>query len=70
MALDDGQILPARLVHGASRFEDAERMLDALQRRDLPVALGCVVVVAATVVLVQLAVDLAYAAVDPRIRVE
>ncbi len=44
--------------------------LDALQRRDLPVALGCVVVVAATVVLVQLAVDLAYAAVDPRIRVE
>jgi peptide/nickel transport system permease protein len=44
--------------------------LDALQRRDLPVALGCVVVVAVTVVLIQLAVDLAYAAVDPRIRVE
>ncbi len=42
--------------------------LDALQRRDTPVALGCVVVVAATVVLIQLAVDLAYAAVDPRIR--
>lgn len=44
--------------------------LDALQRRDLPVALGCVVVVSGTVVLIQLAVDLAYAAVDPRIRVE
>jgi len=44
--------------------------LDALHRRDLPVALGCVVVVGATVVIVQFAIDLAYAVVDPRIRVE
>jgi peptide/nickel transport system permease protein len=44
--------------------------LDAIQRRDTPVALGCVVVVAATVALIQLVVDLAYAAVDPRMRVE
>ncbi len=44
--------------------------LEALMRRDTPVALACVVVVAATVVLIQLLVDLAYAAVDPRIRVE
>jgi ABC-type dipeptide/oligopeptide/nickel transport system permease component len=44
--------------------------LESLQRRDLPVALGCVVVVACTVVLIQLVVDLAYAVVDPRIRVE
>jgi ABC-type dipeptide/oligopeptide/nickel transport system permease component len=34
------------------------------------VVLACVVAVAATVVLVQLLVDLAYAAVDPRIRVQ
>ena len=44
--------------------------LDALLRRDIPVVLACVVAVAATVVLVQLLVDLAYAAVDPRIRVQ
>lgn len=44
--------------------------LDSIQRRDTPVALGCVVVVAATVAIIQLSVDLAYAAVDPRIRVE
>jgi peptide/nickel transport system permease protein len=44
--------------------------LESLQRRDIPVALGCVVTVAATVVIVQLGVDLAYALVDPRIRVE
>ncbi len=43
--------------------------LEALARRDIPVVLGCVVTVSATVVLVQLAVDLAYGAVDPRIRV-
>lgn len=42
--------------------------LEALLRRDIPVVLACVVTVAATVVLVQLAVDLAYALVDPRIR--
>lgn len=44
--------------------------LESLQRRDIPVALACVVSVAATVVIVQLGVDLAYALVDPRIRVE
>ncbi len=43
--------------------------LEALTRRDIPVVLGCVVTVSLTVVLVQLAVDLAYALVDPRIRV-
>lgn len=44
--------------------------LDALLRRDIPVVLACVVAVAATVVCVQLLVDLAYAAVDPRIRAQ
>lgn len=44
--------------------------LEALLRRDIPVVLACVVAVAATVVLVQLAVDLAYALVDPRIRAQ
>ncbi len=45
-------------------------LLESIQRRDTPVAIACVIVVAATVVLIQLAVDLAYAAVDPRIRME
>jgi peptide/nickel transport system permease protein len=44
--------------------------LESLLRRDVPVALACVVAVAVTVVVVQLAVDLAYALIDPRIRVE
>jgi len=43
--------------------------LESLLRRDVPVALACVVAVAVTVVVVQLLVDLAYALVDPRIRV-
>lgn len=43
-------------------------LLGALTTRDLPVVLGCVVVMAATAVLIQLVVDLTYAAVDPRIR--
>ncbi len=43
--------------------------LESLLRRDVPVALACVVAVAVTVVVVQLFVDLAYALVDPRIRV-
>lgn len=45
-------------------------LLDALGRRDIPVVLGCVVVIATTAVAVQLAVDVAYAVVDPRIRVD
>ncbi len=43
--------------------------LDALMQRDVPVALACVVAFAATVAVVQLAIDLLYAVVDPRIRV-
>jgi peptide/nickel transport system permease protein len=43
-------------------------LLQSLAMRDLPVVLGCVVVIAATAVLIQLAVDLAYGLVDPRIR--
>jgi peptide/nickel transport system permease protein len=43
-------------------------LIQALTTRDIPVVLACVVVMAATAVLVQLLVDLAYVAVDPRIR--
>jgi peptide/nickel transport system permease protein len=43
-------------------------LLASLTTRDLPVVLACVVVMAATAVMVQLLVDLAYVAVDPRIR--
>jgi peptide/nickel transport system permease protein len=40
--------------------------IQAIQRRDLPLILACVFVVAIMVVLVNLLVDLAYAWVDPR----
>jgi peptide/nickel transport system permease protein len=43
-------------------------LLTALTARDVPVVLACVVVMAATAALVQLAVDFAYVFVDPRIR--
>jgi peptide/nickel transport system permease protein len=43
-------------------------LLEALSTRDLPVVLACVVTMAVMAVLVQLLVDLAYVAVDPRIR--
>jgi ABC-type dipeptide/oligopeptide/nickel transport system permease component len=43
-------------------------LLSSLTARDIPVVLACVVVIAATAVLVQLLVDVAYVLVDPRIR--
>ncbi len=43
-------------------------LLEALQTRDTPVLLGLFMVVSLTVVVVNLVTDLAYAAVDPRIR--
>jgi peptide/nickel transport system permease protein len=43
-------------------------LLEALSTRDLPIVLACVVVMAVTAVAIQLLVDLAYVAVDPRIR--
>jgi peptide/nickel transport system permease protein len=43
--------------------------LEALLRRDVPVVLACVVAFGVTVAVIQLAIDLLYAAVDPRIRV-
>jgi peptide/nickel transport system permease protein len=42
--------------------------LDAIERRDFPVVQADVLLVAAAVVLLNLAVDLAYAYLDPRIR--
>jgi len=42
--------------------------VDAILARDLPLVQGTVLVAAVTYVLVNLLVDVAYAAVDPRIR--
>jgi peptide/nickel transport system permease protein len=42
--------------------------LEAFFDRDIPVVQGCVLVVAATYVVVNLAVDLLYGAIDPRVR--
>jgi ABC-type dipeptide/oligopeptide/nickel transport system permease component len=44
-----------------------ELAVQAIQQRDFPVIQGVVVVVAVTYVLINLAVDLAYSALDPRI---
>jgi len=44
--------------------------IDALERRDFAVIQACVFVVAILVVLLNLAIDFVYAAVDPRIRYE
>lgn len=43
-------------------------LYDAILKRDTPVLLGVLLVVSATVVVVNLMVDLAYAALDPRVR--
>jgi peptide/nickel transport system permease protein len=44
--------------------------LDHLQRSDGPVVMGIVIIVAVAVILFQILADLAYAALDPRIRLE
>lgn len=43
-------------------------LIQAVERRDLPLIISCVVVVATLVVVINLLVDLAYAAADPRVR--
>lgn len=43
-------------------------LYDAILKRDTPVLLGVLLVVSATVAVVNLVVDLAYAALDPRVR--
>jgi peptide/nickel transport system permease protein len=43
-------------------------VIQAIGRRDLPLILACVAVVAVVVVLVNLVVDLLYVAIDPRVR--
>jgi ABC-type dipeptide/oligopeptide/nickel transport system permease component len=44
-------------------------LLDAIAERDYPVVQGTVLVIAVTYVLVNIAVDVAYGLIDPRIRV-
>lgn len=45
-------------------------MIDSIRGRDFPVTMGAVLVLAAVFVLVNLVVDLLYAVLDPRIRLE
>ena len=52
-------------VPGIGRF-----MVDGVLKRDYPVVQGTVLVLATTFVLVNLAVDLIYALIDPRIKYE
>ena len=71
--LDVGQSLA--LLSGAvvteKVFERAglgQLFLDAFFARDMPVVQGCVLVVAVTYVALNIAVDLLYVVVDPRVR--
>jgi peptide/nickel transport system permease protein len=43
-------------------------LIDAIQRRDLPLIEACVFVIAVMIVLVNLLIDLAYTFIDPRVR--
>lgn len=45
-------------------------LLASIQERDYPVVQGCVLLIATTYVVVNLVVDLLYAAIDPRVRYE
>lgn len=45
-------------------------LLNGIQQRDVPVIQGCLVVIATAVVLFNLLADLAYAALDPRVRAD
>ena len=45
-------------------------LIQSIGFRDYPVVQGCILFIATTYVLVNLATDLAYGVLDPRIRVE
>ena len=45
-------------------------LVEALNTRDLPVTMGCVLVIAAIFVIITTLVDIAYAILDPRVRAE
>jgi len=45
-------------------------LIDAIRSRDYPLVQGCVLVISASYVFVNLAADLAYGLVDPRVRLE
>ncbi|MEE8321943.1 MAG: ABC transporter permease, partial [Gammaproteobacteria bacterium] len=44
--------------------------IDSIQRRDYPVVQACVLLISLTYVIVNLLTDLAYAALDPRVRLD
>ena len=48
----------------------ADLGLDAINSQDYPVILGCVLVLSLAVCVINLLVDLAYAAADPRIKAQ
>ncbi len=52
-------------IKGVGRF-----VVDSVTKRDYPAVQGCILVLAVTFVVVNTAVDLIYAAVDPRIKYE
>ena len=52
-------------------WEGVGRLLvESIEKRDYPVTQACVLVIAMTYVLVNLATDLAYSRLDPRVRFE
>ena len=47
-----------------------QHMFTAIENRDMPVVMGGVLVIAAIFVVVNMLVDLTYAWIDPRVRVQ
>ncbi|MCK4735302.1 MAG: ABC transporter permease subunit, partial [Methanophagales archaeon] len=45
-------------------------LVDSISARDIPMVQGCVLFVACVFVLVNLAVDISYGMLDPRVRYE
>ena len=43
-------------------------MVDAINQRDYPLLRGCVIMIAATASVINLIVDIVYAAIDPRVK--
>jgi peptide/nickel transport system permease protein len=70
MGLDLGYILGGSVVieHIFARSGIGDMMLRAIYSRDFPVLQGCMFVLALAIILGNIAADLAYVAIDPRIR--
>jgi len=63
------QLAPASRLYGVAADREQGRLLvDSIARRDIPVVQTTIMLLSVTFVLVNLAVDLLYVKLDPRIQ--